>query len=328
MKKPLWITLLFPVLALLGLPAVAAGANAPAIQYLAPNPVRNHEATLHFTIDPGGLETSYEVMYGEVGEDYRPFHEPLDGKLPAAEEPVAVEKHLPVYFEGALQPGTEYHWRVLAKNGEGETVGADQTFTTTEGPKPAFVNGTGVQTGTSAALFTGTVDPKGASLTGCRFRWVTATNFHQAGFEKYAATEWVRFGSTVPCQESSAEIGPGSGPITVHGEATGLEPGEYFFRLEGENAYEDGVAVGGVPFTVTADFGKGDQQPGPLVNEPSLPPPAPPAAAVPPTHKKPCPSVRRGKALKAKAAGKKHRHRSHPSAKHGHGKACGRRVRV
>jgi hypothetical protein len=227
-----------------------AAASAPSIAYSATD-ARNQEATLHFSIDPEGLETSYEVMYGKVGESYRPFHEPLDGVLPAGEEPVALEKQLPVFFEAPLQAGTEYHWRVVAKNADGETAGTDQVFTTTAGPTPAFTSVTATQTGPGSVSFTGTVDPEGALLTGCRFRWVDAETFHQAGFEKPAAGEIVRFGQTVPCEESAAEIGSGTDPVTVHGEASGFEPGEYFFRLEGENAYEGATAFG-VAFTVSA----------------------------------------------------------------------------
>ena len=51
-----------------------------------------------------------------------------------------------------------------------------------------------------------------------------------------------------------AGIGSGTEPVAVHAEVSGLEPGEYFFRLEGENAYEKGTAVGGVPFTVSLPY--------------------------------------------------------------------------
>ncbi len=101
----------------------------------------------------------------------------------------------------------------------------------------------------------------------------------------------------------------------MHGEAIGLEPGEYVFRIEGENAYEDSVPVGGVPFTVSPDFGSG--------NPPSSGPPVevlgPPAEV--PASPKPCPH-RHAKKHQGKA--KKHhgKKRGH-SKKHGRGKACG-----
>lgn len=255
------------LLVLAALPVTAAAAAAPTIGYLTPDPIRSEEATLRFTIDPEGLETSYEVMYGEAAGSYHPFHEPLDGVLPAGDDPVLLEKTIPVFFEGPLTPGTEYHWRVVATNAAGTTEGADQSFTTPVGPAPVLVNGGATQTGPASVSFTGTVDPEGALLTGCRFRYLDKVTFTQAGFEKPAAGEIVRFGETVPCTESFAEIGSGTEPVTVHGEATGLAPGEYVFRLEAENEFKDATAFGGVPFTVTA---------------PALPPANPPSGVTPP----------------------------------------------
>lgn len=305
-------------LALAALPAAALAAAAPTIEYSAPSPIRNKEATLHFAIDPGGLETSYEVEIARVGEPLKSWEMP--GVVLAGEEPAALEAKVPRYFEGGLVPGSEYHWRVTAWNAEGKTEGVEQFFTTTNGPTPVFVNGTATQTGPTSVAFTGTVDPEGAPLTGCRFRWVDKTTFSMAGFEKWAATEMVRFGETVPCKESPAEIGSGTEPVTVHGEATGLAPGEYVFRVEGENAYEDAMASGGVPFTVSAEFGSGNPPP----PGPPFEPPGPPAEA-PPVQKKPCPQTHRGKAHGLKAHAGKHGAKHHHGKKNGRGKACGRR---
>jgi hypothetical protein len=307
-------TFVLALLTLAVLPAAALAAAAPTIEYSTPDPLRNHEATLRFSIDPEGLETSYETMYGTEAGNYHPFHEPIDGVLPAGDEPVSLAKVIPVFFEAALQPGTEYHWRVVAKNAEGETFGPDQVFTTTDGPKALFGNGAAMQTGLSSVTVGGTVDPEGAPLTGCRFRYVDKVTFTMAGFEKHDATGIVRFGDTVPCDESLGEIGSGTEPVAVHGEATGLEPGEYVFRVEGENAYEDSVATGGVPFTVSPEFG--------AVNPPPLGPPAgtpgPPAGV--PASPKPCPHR---KTKKHSKAGKHHGKKRGHAKKHGRGKACG-----
>jgi hypothetical protein len=231
-------------------PAIAVAASAPSIEYRAPSSIRNIEATLHFAIDPEGLETEYEIEVARIGQSLQGWQMP--GVVPAGEEPVAVEAEIPRYWEAGLMPGTEYHWRLRAWNSAGETIGPEQFFATTDGPAPLFKNLTALQTGSEAVTFTGSVDPEGVPLTGCRFRWVTSGVFHLAGFEKWAATQIDRFGKTVPCKESLVEISFGTEPVTVHADASGLEPGEYFFRLEGENAYEDEIAFGGAPFTVSA----------------------------------------------------------------------------
>jgi hypothetical protein len=300
------------LLALVVLPAAALAAAAPTIGYSAPDPIRNREATLRFAIDPEGLETSYEVEIAKVGSSLHSWGMP--GVVEAGEEPVARKVKVPRYFEGGLQPGTEYHWRITAWNTEGETVGSEQFFITTEGSKAQFTDGTATQTGLGTVALSGTVDPEGSSLTGCRFRWVDKETFLMAGFEKWAAAETVRFGETTPCQESFAEIGSGSGPVAIHGEATGLEPGEYVFRVEGENAYEDSVATSGVPFTVSSEFGKEKPAPqGPPAGIPGPPAETPPV-------RKPCPQTHRGKAHGKKHQGKKRGH----AKKHPRGKACGR----
>ncbi|MGN6201792.1 MAG: hypothetical protein ACTHNY_05250 [Solirubrobacterales bacterium] len=297
----------------------------PSIEYSTPDPIRNNEATLHFAIDPGGLDTEYEVEIAQVGESFQDWGMP--DLVAAGDEPVALEVQLPRYWEGALSEGREYHWRVRAWNTAGETVGSDQLFTTTDGPAPVFTNLTATQTGPATVTFTGTVDPEGATLTGCRFRWVSPGTFENAGFEKWAATEIVRFGETVPCEESPTEIGSGTEPVSVHAEAT-IESGEWFFRLEGENAFVDAVATGGVPFTVAPGFGSEEPPTEPPVQGgggPPFQPPGPPPAEVPPVQKKACPRTHRGKAKGARSHGKKKGHgRRH--AKHGRGKACGRRA--
>jgi hypothetical protein len=230
------------------LPSLAAAATAPTIEYSAPSPIRNHEATLHFTIDPEGLETFYEVEIAGIASGFHDWEMPT--AIPAGDEPVAIAVTIPRYWEGSLSAGREYHWRVRAWNSAGETIGSEQFFTTTKGPKPVFVNGEATQIGATSVEVTGTVDPEGALLTGCRFRYVDRTTYEQAGFEAYGAVQWIRFGETVPCEESFAAIGSGTEPVTVHAVITGLAPGEYVFRLEGENADEDAISLGGVPFEV------------------------------------------------------------------------------
>jgi hypothetical protein len=303
------------VMALWLLPALAAAAGAPAIEYSTPSPIRNKEATLRFSINPKGLETSYKIEIARVGQDLESHG--MSRLTPAGEDPVALEVNIPRYWEGDLIPGTEYHWRVTAWNDEGKTVGAEQLFTTTDGPTPAFTNATATQIGPNRVSFTGTVDPEGTPLTDCRFRWLNK-NAYMYGFEKWAATEEVLFGETVPCNESVEEVGSGTEPVPVDGEATGLEPGEYFFRIEGGNAFEAlARPIGGVPFTVSADF----EVEGPQAPEPDGSSSNPPAPSVGlPAHKS-CSRAHSRKAHHRGAKGKKHRHAKRPE----HGRACGRR---
>jgi len=244
-------TFVLALLALAALPAMAVASAAPAIEYSTPNPIRNHEATLRFSVDPEGLETSYETMYGTEAGNYRPSHEPIDGVLPEGDEPVALAKEIPVFFEGPLKPGTEYHWRVVARNAEGETVGADQVFTTTNGPTPKAVTGAATEQTLASASLAGAVYPEGAPLTECLFRYLPLSTWRGGGFEvmSFLTLRPERIGTTVPCEESLGEIGSGTEPVAVHAKASGLEPGPHVWRVEADNQYEDGLT--GLP----ASFG-------------------------------------------------------------------------
>lgn len=99
-------------------------------------------ATLKGRIDPGGDETTYFFEYGltaAYGQTTAPGVIAPGGSLKS----VAAE------IEG-LQPGTTYHFRVVAENAIGDDASEDKTFTTSTGgegcPNEAF------RTGPSALL--------------------------------------------------------------------------------------------------------------------------------------------------------------------------------
>jgi hypothetical protein len=231
------------------LPAIAAAASAPSIEYGTPDPIRNREATLHFSVDPNGSETMYEVDWARAGKELSDWNMPHS--VPAGEEPVAQEVTLPRYWEGGLIAGQEYHWRVRAWNAEGETTGPEQFFTTTDSPGPEVANGTAAQTAEGTVELTGTVDPEGSPVTDCAFRYLDRPGYYH-GFDWHDSTHQIRIGPTVPCGESLEEIGSGTEPVTVHAELAGLHPGEWFFRIEADNQYQSSPLLEGTPFTVAA----------------------------------------------------------------------------
>jgi hypothetical protein len=85
-------------------------------------------ATLSGFVDPQGWETSYFFEYGSsvaYGARWPGIPVTLGGLTGA--QPV-------VAFVQNLQPGTVYHYRLVASNPGGVSYGADQTFTTPEYP--------------------------------------------------------------------------------------------------------------------------------------------------------------------------------------------------
>lgn len=221
------------------LPAVAAASGPPVIEYLAPHPLRNHEATVHFTVDPNGLETTYEVEYGNKAGEYFPNNYLWTRELPAGEGPVAGEAKLPAYFEGQLKAGAEYHWRVVAENSAGKTTGPDETFTTTNGvPPTTFTEAATAQTLHSAVLH-GAIDPEGAPVTECKFQVVSEINLQNKGWLLFDLIEPELSGDLIPCAETPEEIGAGSVPVAVHAAIAGYAAEPYEVRLVGANEYED-----------------------------------------------------------------------------------------
>lgn len=101
---------------------------APAVGTGGASAVTRGEALLSGTIDPQGWSTSYEFQYGATtayGSSW-PTVEVNLGAFTGA-QPVSVNLE-------NLQPGTTYHYRLLATNGGGTEHGADMTFTTAEYP--------------------------------------------------------------------------------------------------------------------------------------------------------------------------------------------------
>ena len=107
-----------------------------------------------------------------------------------------------------LQPGTRYHYRVVARSDAGTTAGATRTFSTSAGP--LATTGTPQVSGASVVL-TGSVDPVGRTT-----EW------------------WFELGSTTAYGTSTVVHGAGSGrgAVAVSETIAGLAPGaEYHARL-------------------------------------------------------------------------------------------------
>jgi hypothetical protein len=84
-------------------------------------------ATLAGSINPNGLPTTYAV---QIGTD-NTYGGELSGVAGSGSEPTPVNATF-----NNLQPGTLYHYRVLATNQDATSYGEDQTFTTAGAPNP------------------------------------------------------------------------------------------------------------------------------------------------------------------------------------------------
>jgi len=101
------------------------------------------EAKLGALINPGGIQTSYRFEYGTTAE-YGQSAEGTVGQGVAARTVWAAAK--------ALQPGTTYHYRVIATSALGKVTGPDQSFTTETAAQTSCPANEQLRSGFSAAL--------------------------------------------------------------------------------------------------------------------------------------------------------------------------------
>ncbi len=156
-----------------------------------------HETTYHFeygTTTAYGASTTPATLAGSAFDD-EPVSTPLSG----------------------LQPGTVYHYRVVASNSAGTAFGEDETFATLP---PVLIDGESVSgvTSTSATL-AALVNPLGRD-TKYRLEYGTATSY----------------GSSVPVPDG--DVGSGTSDVPVSALVEGLAPSTtYHFRLVAYNSY-------------------------------------------------------------------------------------------
>ncbi len=142
--------------------AVAAAATSPAVVTGSATPIGNTSAVLHGTVNPNGSSTTYYFQWG-LTTGYGVNGKPLSAG--GAVKPIAVHE-----TASSLIPGTVYHYRLVATNQFGTTVGNDRTFKTTGHPPPGVVTGPANDVNASGATLTGAVNPAGAATT-YWFQW-------------------------------------------------------------------------------------------------------------------------------------------------------------
>lgn len=182
---------------------VAAAASSPAVVTAGTSGVTQTSSVLHGTVDPNGSSTTYYFQWG-LTNGYG-----VNGKARSAghgTKPVSVHE-----TAGGLIPGTTYHYRLVATNGGGTTVGADRTFRTAGHPPPGVTTGPASDLSATSATLTGVLSPNGES---------TSWAFQYGLTPSYGAQT---FGGTVAAT---------SPPVNVSWALAGLAPGTVFhYRL-------------------------------------------------------------------------------------------------
>ena len=147
------------------LPSLAAASTYPTLAPLVigttANPTSNG-AKLAATVYPYGADTHYYFEYGtstSYGTDI-PMEPGMD--LGGAEYPASTQVEQTI---SALTSGMTYHYRIVAKNSQGEATGAgtgDKTFTTLSNATAPAVTVEAATSITGGFKLSGTVNPNGA----------------------------------------------------------------------------------------------------------------------------------------------------------------------
>src|SRR5664280_865121 len=114
------------LLAVLALPAAAQAATTPKVNTNGPREVSYGSAVLTGSVNPNGSDTSYYFQYG-LTKAY--------GSQTAIADAGAGTKAVAVRLTiTGLQPLTVYHYRLVAVNSAGATIGDDEKLLTTKVP--------------------------------------------------------------------------------------------------------------------------------------------------------------------------------------------------
>jgi phosphodiesterase/alkaline phosphatase D-like protein len=243
------IALLASVIALTAGSALAAGA--PTATTGASSGITDTQASLAGTVNPQGELTSYAFQYGTTTA-YGQQTALTSAGSSTADTPVAADL-------AGLTPGTDYHYRVIATNASGTTVGADRTLRTTgtappPPPAPAATTGGADVNGASATL-SGSVNPNGVASS-YYFEFGTTANYGQQTPPQGAGSgsSAVSVSATLSGLSASATyhyrlvaVGP-NGAFAIGADRTFTTGGSAATRLGlfGQTAFADQHGVGGV----------------------------------------------------------------------------------
>jgi phosphodiesterase/alkaline phosphatase D-like protein len=186
--------------------------TAPAVSGVSSGSASNvtpTSATITGSLEPEGLETHYYCQYG-FDTAYG-----LTSPAPPGSETRAASGSPATCALSALQPRRTYHFRLVATNSYGTTVGADQTLVTPSAPPSVDRQLTSVVRQTSAIMDAA----------------VNANNEDTTYHFEYGST--ASYGTSF----ASSDIGSAYGDVNVGQSLAGLLPaGTYHFRVVATNA--------------------------------------------------------------------------------------------
>lgn len=178
----------------LAVAAIAMAAASPAVRTGTHSNVTDNAAVLHGSVDPNGSATTYYFQWGLT---------PAYGLQSLAHSAGHGTRSVAVSATaGSLIPGTVYHYRLVATNSAGTTVGGDRAFRTAGNPPPTVATGPATQLSKNGATVTAVVNPNNQ----------TTLYYFQYGTSAAYGTQTI-----------AAEVPAGTTPVTVSAALQGLE---------------------------------------------------------------------------------------------------------
>ena len=207
------------------------------------------EALLGAVVVPESANTTYHFAYGPTA-GYGSSAPVGDSELGEGSEGLQALASV-----SGLQPGTTYHYAVVATNAGGSTYGPDETFTTSAAALPVVVTGAAGEVSQNRASIYGTVGPQGVPAS---YEWDLGTD--------------TTYGTRI-----SGEAGSGTEPQAVTLSLQGLAAGTtYHYRLVARNTYgtvygaDETFTTPGFPSALLVSPAGAPLVPTPVFTEPSL----------------------------------------------------------
>jgi hypothetical protein len=158
--------------------AATARAASPAASTAPADAIGQAAATMRGAVDPNGSATTYGFQWGTT---------PSYGQQTPNRSAGSGTSARAVSFRiTGLVPGTSYHYRIVATNADGTTVGGDRSFKTALPPAraPTILGTAPFSPFANSVTLTALINPGGASTT-YRFQFGTANTY---GAETFAAS--------------------------------------------------------------------------------------------------------------------------------------------
>ncbi len=195
----------------------------PAVTTGSADAIGEATATVHGSVNPNGVSTSYHFEYGVDNGGLTVYTSTATQSAGSGTSAVPVSANL-----SGLADSTTYRYRLVASSSAGSTTGSEQTFTTATPPPPSspptVATGAADGIGESTATLHGTVNPNGQATT---------------YYFEYGTT--AAYGMQIP--DPAAGAGSDGSDHALSATPGALSPGTtYHFRIVAAN--DSGTAIG------------------------------------------------------------------------------------